>query len=117
MNDHVKTIDKLLDSINIEPAVIEEFSKWGKVVQLNLDEEKFFIDFGKNLGKFSIQTGVHPSPNFTITSSLSSLLQIFNGEIEAIEAVVNALVSIQGSITDALEFSELVSKIKDELSD
>ena len=116
MNDHIETINKLLDSINIEAAVIAEFREWGKVVQLNLDEEFFFIDFGNIQGNFSIQAGTHHSPNFTISSSLDSLLQIFKGELEALEAVVQSLVSIQGSITDALEFSELISQIKDKIS-
>lgn len=117
MNDHIETIDKLLDSINIDSTVINEFSSWGKVVQLNLDEDFFFIDFGNLQGNYSIQAGTHPSPDFTIISSLSSIIAIFKGELEALEAVVQSLVSIEGSITDALEFSELINQFKDKLSE
>ena len=89
----------------LDTKIIDKLKNWGKIVQLIIDEESYFVNFQNDLNLIKGET---KSPEFTI---LCSLLTFKNGEINAVEAVASGEVTINGSLTSALEFSEIINEV------
>lgn len=99
-----KTLTKL------DSSTITKLQEWGKIVQLTIDEDNFFIDF-KDTEHFFLKAGSNDNYDFKLSTSLTTFFQIINNEVNPVEAVVSGEVAIEGSLTDALEFSELITNV------
>lgn len=97
-----KTIDKL------DTRTIEKLQSWGKVVQLTIDDVNYYIDF-KKIKQTRLIKGEDPAFDFKLSTSSSVFNQIIHNELNPVEAVVSGEVAIEGSLTDALEFSEMMT--------
>lgn len=97
-----KTIDKL------DTDTINKLQSWGKVVQLTIDDEDYYIDF-KEIKTNRLIKGEHSSFDFKLSTSSIIFNQIIHNELNPVEAVVSGEVTIEGSLTDALEFSEMMT--------
>ena len=97
-----KTIDRL------DSPTMEKLQIWGKVVQLTIDDEDYYIDF-KEIMTTRLIKGKHFSFDFKLSTSSSIFNQIIHNELNPVEAVVSGEVAIEGSLTDALEFSEMMT--------
>ena len=95
-----KTISSLDDTIKLK------LRDWGKVVQLIIDEVDYFIDFKRN--ELVLKQGITEEYDFKLTSSSDVFFQILQRELNPVDAVVSGEVAIEGSLTDALEFSEIL---------
>lgn len=93
---------------NLDTIIISKLQTWGKIVQLAIDEIDFFIDFKDN-NNFILQPGSNPAYDFKLSTSSTIFSQIIKSEINPVDAVVSGEVAIDGSLIDALEFSEIVS--------
>lgn len=107
--------DSIMELVNstlqkLDVSTITKLKQWGKTVQLTIDEKDFFIDF-KNIDEFNLQVGLSESYDFKLSTSSIVFSQIIKSEINPVEAVVSGEVAIDGSLTDALEFSEIVSNV------
>ena len=107
-NSIIELVNTTLKKLNSD--VVLKLQNWGKIVQLNIDDEDFFIDF-KDKEHFFLKNGSNSSYDFKLSTSLTIFNQIISNEINPVEAVVSGEVAIDGSLTDALEFSELVSNV------
>ena len=92
----------------LDTKIIDKLKNWGKIVQLIIDEESYFVNFQNDLNLIKGET---KSPEFTILCSLLTFKNILNGEINAVEAVASGEVTINGSLTSALEFSEIINEV------
>ena len=86
---------------------MEKLRVWGKVVQLTIDEEEYYIDF-KEIMTTRLIKGENASFDFKLSTSSVIFNQIIHNELNPVEAVVSGEVTIEGSLTDALEFSEMM---------
>ena len=93
----------------LTPEIKNKLTDWGKIVQVNINSQLYHINFGNN---FDLIPGSHQTGgDFTISSSLETFSDIINGSLNPVEAVVSGEVSIDGSLTTALEFSEIIQNI------
>lgn len=97
-----KTIDKL------DSTTIEKLQTWGKVVQLTIDNEDYYIDFRK-IKETRLIKGEDSTFDFKLSTTSNIFNQIIHNELNPVEAVVSGEVAIEGSLTDALEFSEIMT--------
>ncbi|MHA2362451.1 MAG: SCP2 sterol-binding domain-containing protein [Candidatus Hodarchaeales archaeon] len=109
---HLEILNSVIASLEEHPEIIDQFISWGKIVQLCLSlensNEDFYIDFS-NSTELSIQEGLHDNPNFIVRTTLDILTKMIIGELDTMDSVITGLVNIEGSITEALEFSELLT--------
>ena len=75
---------------------------------MTIDEEDFYIDF-KRIPKTKLIKGTFDSFDFKLSTTSAIFSQIIHNEINPVEAVVSGEVAIEGSLTDALEFSEMMA--------
>ena len=99
-------VNKTIGKLNAE--IQAKLRQWGKIVQLVIDENEYFIDF--NSENFALVDGFNEDYDFKLSSSSTIFFQIINNVLNPVEAVVSGEVAIEGSLTDALEFSELISR-------
>ena len=105
--------DTIIDTVNnilnkLDSNIVLKLNEWGKIVQLSIDEKDFFIDFKENMN-LKLKNGSIEHYDFKLITSSSIFNQIINNEINPVEAVVSGEVTIDGSLTDALEFSEIMT--------
>lgn len=107
---NTSSIESLISSIilKLDSDIKTKLQVWGKNVQLCIDDELYFVKLSQNL---ELQKGkLDEDPDFTITSSFKTFTEILNAELNPVEAVVSGEVAIDGSLTAALEFSEIVAE-------
>lgn len=107
--------DSIMELVNstlqrFDKSIISKLQAWGKTIQLTIDDEDFFIDF-KDKENFSLRLGRCELFDFKLSTSSTIFDKIIKSEINPVDAVVSGEVAIDGSLTDALEFSEIVSNI------
>ena len=107
-NEVVNFVNETLTNLN--STTIIKLQDWGKIVQLTIDEDDFFIDFNDK-EHFFLKIGSNGNYDFKLSTSSAIFFQIIKNEINPVEAVVSGEVTIEGSLTDALEFSELITAI------
>lgn len=106
----IELVNKTLK--NLKNSTINKLEDWGKIVQLSIDDEDFFINF-KEIKLKTLVKGYNESYDFKLSTSYKIFDQIIHNELNPVEAVVSGEVAIEGSLTDALEFSEMMSKSQD----
>lgn len=107
-NDVTTFVNETLTKL--DSTTITKLQEWGKIVQLTIDQEDFFIDF-KDKEHFFLKPGSNDDYDFKLSTSSITFFQIIKNELNPVEAVVSGEVAISGSLTDALEFSELITTI------
>ncbi len=107
--DEITTfVNETLTKLN--GTTVSKLQEWGKLVQLTIDEDNFFIDFSDK-EHFFLRVGSKEDYDFKLSTSSATFFQIIRNELNPVEAVVSGEVTIEGSLTDALEFSELITTI------
>ena len=95
--------ESLIASIisKLDDEIINKLKNWGKSIQLFIDNESYFVNVKDSL---ELKKGEMENPDFTIRSSLNTFTDILQGRVNPVEAVVSGEVTIDGSLTSALEF-------------
>ena len=103
----VTEIETLVSEVlgKLDEILISKLKEWGKIVQLFIDGSPYYINFQEDL---KLRNGKSDSADFSITSSILTFNGIISGIINPVEAVVSGDVAIDGSLTVALEFSEMI---------
>ena len=104
-NSIITLINETLSKLDHE--IISKLQTWGKTVQLTIDAIDFFIDFRNEI--LILKEGTATNSDFKLCSSSVVFMQIIKKELNPVEAVVSGEVAIEGSLTDALEFSEIMT--------
>jgi putative sterol carrier protein len=104
-NQIINLVNETLNSLN--EKILLRLQEWGKTVLLTIDNEDFFIDFSQK--NPILKNGRMESFDFKIITSLNIITQMIRSELNPVEAVVSGEVTIEGSLTDALEFSEIMT--------
>ena len=107
-NDVTTFVNETLTKL--DSTTVTKLQEWGKIVQLTIDQDDFFIDF-KDVNNFFLRLGSKDDYDFKLSTSSGTFFQIIKNELNPVEAVVSGEVTIEGSLTDALEFSELITNI------
>lgn len=105
----MNTVESLISSVilKLNSEIKQKLKEWGKNVQLCIENEYYFVKLSESI---ELQQGKLDVADFTITSSLQAFTEILNAELNPVEAVVSGEVAIDGSLTAALEFSEIVAE-------
>lgn len=114
MDNITAVVSKVLEQLPEDS--LQEFYTWGRVVQLELEDGVYFIDFSAHDPSRLLVAGNHDEASFTIKTALATLLALVDGSLDPVEAVVRGDVAINGSLTDALEFSEMLVSAKESLT-
>lgn len=104
VTDIVSLISNILNKLDKD--LLEKLTEWGKIVQLNIDDDPYYINFKESINL--IDGEYEGGGDFAITSSFLTFKNILEGKINPVQAVVSGEVAIDGSLTTALEFSEIL---------
>jgi putative sterol carrier protein len=101
-------IKKVIGLINESEEAKELLAGWEKVIQFDLEGEEnpFHIVFTGEAAEFKDEP--HPSPDLTFKADTELFAKILRGEEDATSAFMMGKLTIDGIISDALKFREIV---------
>ncbi len=95
---------------NVE-AVKQKLERWDRTIQFSLEgEDPFHMQFRD--GSVTFHDGVAERPNVTFRAKAEVFRKIMSGELDRMKAFMTRQLLVEGSLSDAMRFSEISDLIR-----
>ncbi|MCL4326529.1 MAG: SCP2 sterol-binding domain-containing protein [Candidatus Thermoplasmatota archaeon] len=107
-----EVLNGIVSQLNSNEKVKTELKGWNKVLQFDVkDVGKYYLTFS-NDGTGTVSSGVHSSPNVTLSTDDQSMTDILTGKLDGVRAAFMGKLKINGDIFSAQKMVSILEKLR-----
>ncbi|MEM0271274.1 MAG: SCP2 sterol-binding domain-containing protein [Thermoprotei archaeon] len=111
MDSAFETLKELAGKATQNASVKEKTKDWNKVFQFRpTDSEPFYLAIKG--GEVNVEKGTAPNAVATIVMSAGDMVQLFRGQLDAIQAFFSGKLKVEGNIFEAQSLQSLIEASK-----
>jgi len=107
METPFEVLVQLVGKANNTPNIREKTKDWNKTFQFRpTDSDPFYLVI--KAGEAKVEKGLSPNAVATIVMSTADMVQLFKGQLDAIQAFFSGKLKVEGNIFEAQSLQSLI---------